>query len=98
MSDIQNKGFTVDDVKVSVEDLAATVDGGSTVAAISCSMMTNNDGTPVLIAGDTVPLVYVEPLGIAHLDLVTMPLTTTLQITALTPNTGGNNGGYLIAL
>ena len=98
LSDPTSIGFTASDVTVSVSGQPCAVDGGSTPAAMTCTMTINTDTTPLIVVEDVVPLVYVKPLGIVGLGAGVSPLTVGLVTSSLSVTTGGNNGGFLIKL
>jgi hypothetical protein len=61
-------------------------------------LATNTDSSPTLLAGLVTPLVYVQPYGIVELATGVNPLSVPLNVSSLSLNQGGNNGGYLINL
>lgn len=105
LSDPQTINFAINTITITVGDQPCSVDGGSTLASLTCTMATNTDGTPILVAGQVTPVVKVGTYGIANLyagrrrllQAIT-PLNVPLTTSALSVTTGGNNGGYLINL
>lgn len=98
LSDPTSANFPINTITVTVGDKPCTVDGGSTLSALTCQMATNTDGTPILVAGSVTPVVSVGTYGIAGLASGVNPLAVSLVATSLSVTTGGNNGGYLITL
>ena len=68
------------------------------ISSLSCTLATNTDGTPILVAGQVTPIVEIIPYGIANLASGVSPLTITFVTSSLSVATGGNNGGYLISV
>lgn len=71
-------------------------EGNTTI--FSCSLPTNNDGTPQLSAGSYLPTVYVNPYGYIDFDSNVTAINIPLTLTLATPNNGGSNGGYIITV
>ena len=93
-------------VSILVQGLPCTITGTFDLSALSCTLSKNSDNSPLLIAGDVVPQVYISPYGIVGLDdgvtftgrrlLITVnPITVPLVTSSITRTTGGDNGGYL---
>lgn len=98
LSDPTTINFAPTSVSVSVGGQPCNVDGGSTLAAMTCTMSANTDSTPILVAGQVTPVISVPHYGIAGLASGVTPLTVGLSTTSLTTTSGGDNGGYLISL
>ena len=98
LSDPKAINFAVGSITISVGGQPCTVNGGSTLASMTCSMATNTDSSPILVAGSITPLVSVPPYGIANLANGVSPLSVSFSASSLSVATGGNNGGYLISL
>lgn len=97
VTDPTSAGFALADISVTVGGLACTGLTG-TVASFTCTMTKNTDNTPILVAGDVTPVVYIKNYGIVGLQTGTGPLSVPLAATSLSVTTGGDNGGYLIKL
>lgn len=97
LADLLSQSFTASDITVTVDGQPCTSVSGA-IGSLTCTMTANTDGTPILIAGNVVPLIYVKPLGIAALGSSASALSVSLATSSLSPSTGGNNGGYLITL
>lgn len=98
LSDPNSKNFAINTISISVGGQPCAVDGGSTLAALTCTMNKNSDNTAILVAGSVTPIVKVGTFGIAGLASGVAPLNIPLTTTGLSVTTGGNNGGYLITL
>jgi len=98
LSDPTPLNFDVNTITVTVGNQACTVNGGSTLNALTCAMTTNTDTTPILVAGDVTPVVQVGTYGLAGLASGVSALSIPLTTSSLSVTTGGNNGGYLISL
>jgi hypothetical protein len=55
-------------ISVTVGGLPCAVDNFTTYSALTCTLASNADSSPILVAGDVTPLVYVQPYGIVGLD------------------------------
>jgi hypothetical protein len=97
LSDPAGLNFPLSDVTVSVGGLPCTSVGG-TLAAITCNMQANTDGTPILVAGQVTPLVAISQYGIVALASGVNPLSVNLVCTSLNVTTQGDNGGYAVKL
>ena len=97
LSDPTPTGFTSTDVSVSVGGKVCSSVSGA-ISALTCTLDTNTDGTPILVAGDVTPLISVGSYGIAGLASGVNPLSVPLTCSSLSVSTGGNNGGYLISM
>ena len=98
ITDPTSIGFATSTVSVSVGGQTCTEVGGSTLAAYSCTLPTNTDSTPIIVAGSVTPLVAIATYGISALSSGTAALTVALAASTLSVSTGGDNGGYLISL
>lgn len=107
LSDPMSLGFTLNDINVTVQGRACTINPSGSISSFTCAMATNSDSTPILTAGSITPVVYVRPYGIANLQGVTVnrrllvtttPLSVSMVASSLSSTSGGNNGGYLISL
>jgi hypothetical protein len=88
LSDSQSKAFTLSAVTVTVGGKPCTPLTG-TISSFTCTLATNDDGSPILTAGTLTPVVSIAELGIAQLDTGVSPLTIPLQAAGLT-NSGAN--------
>ena len=98
LSDPTTLNFAINTITVTVGGQACTINGGSTLASLTCAMTTNTDSTAILVAGDVLPVVKVGTYGIAGLASGVSALSVFLTTSALSVTSGGNNGGYLISL
>jgi hypothetical protein len=88
-------------IVIPLTDLTVVMDGKicvnltGTLASFTCKLPKNLDNTPVLTAGDYLPVVTAKNIGTidyaANLALINIPLT----LTSIFPANGGNNGGYV---
>ena len=97
LSDPTTANFALNTITITVGGQACSGVTGS-LAAITCNMATNTDGTAILVAGDVTPVVAISQYGIAARAAGVAALSIPLVATSLTVTTGGNNGGYLISL
>lgn len=98
LSDPTSANFVINTITVTVGGQPCTVNGGSTLASLTCTMAANTNGSPILVAGSVTPVVAVGAYGIAGLATGVSPLSVSLVTSSLSVSTGGNNGGYLITL
>jgi len=99
LSDPIGLGFTSSAVKVRVNGQVCAVDTSSTsVTPLTCTLATNTDGTPILVAGSISPEVLVEGVGYFKLATGVNPLTATLTATAATSTQDSYNGGYPVTI
>ena len=98
LSDPTPLNFAINTITVTVGGQPCAVNGASTLASLTCALSTNTDSTPILVAGDVVPVVNVGTYGIAGLASGVSALSIPLTTSTLSVTTGGNNGGYLISL
>jgi hypothetical protein len=89
--------ITSSSITVTADGLPCTVNSGS-ISALTCSLQTNSDGSPILIAGELIPIVYINPYGIAGPGSGVSPINVPLIAKSLSVSTGGNNGGLLTTL
>lgn len=85
-------------ITIKVQGLPCTINPSSTAAAITCDLTSNNDNTPILVAGSFLPEVYVNPYGYAAFANAVSPINVALNPTSLAVSSGGNNGGYYNSL
>lgn len=97
---------TQSSVSILVQGLPCTITGTFDLSSLTCTLTKNADNSPLLIAGDVTPQVYIAPYGLVGLDdgvaftgrrlLITVtPITVPLVTSSMTKTTGGDNGGYL---
>ena len=98
LSDPTTKNFPFSTITVTVGGQPCTLNAGNNLAQMSCTMATNTDSSPILVAGQVTPIVSIGQYGIAGLGSGVSPLTVNLVASSLSVTTGGNNGGYLISL
>jgi hypothetical protein len=89
-----NLTVNVSSLTITVQGLPCTISSSSTLSALTCTLTTNQDGTPLLVAGLVTPVVYSKPIGIAGLEIGVNATSVPLVATRLTTIVGGNNGGY----
>ncbi len=89
-----NLAIDISSIKITVQKKPCTINGGSTLTALTCTLATNQDGSPLLTAGTFIPQVYIDPIGIAGLNTGVNPFSIPLVVTQLANAIGGNNGGY----
>jgi hypothetical protein len=90
-----NLTINLTSIGIWVQNLPCPIDASATsITALTCTLPTNADLTPILIAGDVIPTVYVNPIGIAGLATGVNPIHVPLVVNQLTKTSGGNNGGY----
>lgn len=76
-----NLAINMSSIKIIVQKKPCTIDGGSTLTALTCTLATNQDGSPQLTAGTFIPQVYIDPIGIAGLDTGINPFSIPLVVT-----------------
>jgi hypothetical protein len=81
-------------ISVQVQGLPCAINPSSTLAALTCNLTTNSDGSPILVAGTFIPAVYVNPSGYSLLDPSITALAAPLNTDSLSVTSNGNNGGY----
>ena len=89
-----NNVLTVDNLKVTAQGLPCVTIAGSTLSSFTCTLTSDTNGIPRLIAGDLMISVYAGQLGFAGVDSAVTALTFALVATSLSKTTGGKNGGY----
>ncbi len=94
MTSAANITIAMSSITILVQGLPCAINPSSTLSAITCSLTTNGDGTPQLVAGTFLPSVYVNPYGFATIPSGVSAITVPLNPTGLLVATGGNNGGY----
>lgn len=97
ISNPKSLSFTYSDITVTANGMPCTVSQGP-LSGLSCSLQTNNDSSPILVAGQLTPIFYVNPYGIAILDNGVSPITVPLIAQSLSVSTGGSNGGFLTTI
>lgn len=88
-----NLTIGVSSITVLVQGNPCKVDLTSSASALRCTLATNADGTPLLVAGSFVPTVYINPFGYSSVNSVT-PIPVSLIASSLSTPEGGVNGGY----
>lgn len=88
-----NLTLNVTALNVTAQGYPCTISPSSTMGNIACTLTTNTDGSPLLVAGSVTPLVYLAPIGIAGLYGAS-PISVPLIVASLNNSIGGNNGGY----
>jgi len=94
LSDPTTKNFPVNSIKIFVSWLPCTVNTGSTLSNLSCTLTNNEANKPALVAGTLNPYVFISGFGVVSLASGVTAPTIPLTATSITPATGGNNGGY----
>ena len=94
LSDPLAKNFPLTTIKIVVEGQVCTIDDTSTLSALVCTLALNAANSPLIVAGQLTPLVYIKDFGIVKLAIGVSPVTVNLATTLLTKTKGGNNGGY----
>lgn len=63
-----NLSISLSSISIKVQGQDCRISPSSNLSSISCTIPTNNDGTPILMAGSVTPIVYIDPIGIAGLN------------------------------
>ena len=90
--------FSLANVAVKVQGRPCTIDPSGNLTSFRCSIETNPDGSPILVAGSLTPEVYIKSYGIIGLKSGVNPLIIPLLANSLNINNAGNNGGVVIGL
>lgn len=89
-----NNVLQVDDLTVTAQGQTCTKNSGATIASYTCTVASDSNSVPKLVAGDFLPVVYMNALGFASKDASVTPITVPLVATSLSLTTGAQNGGY----
>lgn len=89
-----NNVLNVDSLIVTAQGQACIKNNGATLASYTCTVASDSNSNPKLIAGTFVPLVYMNQLGFAGTDAAVTPINIPLVATSLQVTTGARNGGY----
>ena len=88
---------------IMLSDLAIELDGQpcinlvGSLSSFTCDLPKNTDNTPIISAGDHLPVVKVNRLGLIDIDSSVNPISVDLTATP-SITSGGNNGGYTLTL
>ncbi len=67
------------------------------MSKFTCDLPKNTDNTPIISAGDHLPVIKVMGLGLISVNASVSTIKTSLTATP-SSTTGGNNGGYKLLL
>ena len=90
--------FNISSLSVSVGGMPCTIDNSTTTASLGCDLQNNTDNTPILVAGQLIPTVYITPYGLVGLASNTTAPNVPLVATSLSVASAGNNGGVLVSI
>lgn len=91
-------------INAALEKLTVTIDNKpcnsltGTMTSFTCSLPKNTDNTPMLTAGTHYPVIKIDPLGYASIDMSIPAITVPFALTHVTPSSGSANGGYDVTL
>jgi len=87
------------DITITVNGFTCTLNPSAPLSSLTCTLQLNNGSTtPILLAGNLIPLIYIKLIGFIQLANGVNPILIPLIATSLSTTTGGNNGGYLVTL
>ncbi len=66
--------------------------------SFTCDLPLNTDGSPMLIAGDYYPIIYINSIGFIQPMANVTKITVVITITTVYPSTINNNGGNIITI
>lgn len=64
------------------------------MTSFTCTLPQNFDNTPIMRAGDHMPVVKINPIGLVKIDAAVTAISKSFTITSIDQPTGGLNGGY----
>jgi len=96
LTDPAATNYTLSDVTISLAGQPCIILNPitSTISNFQCQLPTNSDSSPTIPAGTYMPIATIANIGRAQPDPSVMPLEFLLNLTAVNPSTGGQNGGY----
>lgn len=89
--------FTGKEFKIWFGGSPCTITDSSNPQAVTCTLPTNTDGTPIIVAGDHIPIVHFKDTGYADTSACSAE-TITFTLTSLDITSGPINGGLDVVL
>ena len=98
VTDPANVGFTINDITVKFDERSCTITTG-TIANFNCDLeVTSGSNTPIVRAGDHMPVVSIEGIGLIAVSPLVNMINIPLTLTIATPVSGNDNGGYNVVV
>lgn len=91
--------YTLSDVTININGSPCTIITPSDpISSFTCQLPINTDSSPVVVAGDYLPVATVKQVGQVGVDPAVNPLPFPLTLSALNVTSGGTNGGIPLLL